>query len=82
MSGLDASVVNVGLDTIGRDLDADLGDAQWIANGYLLALGVSLPACGWLGRRVGVGRLWLAALTVFTSERDARRLRGLVPGCR
>ncbi len=66
MSGLDASVVNVGLDTIGRDLDASLNDAQWVANGYLLALGVSLPACGWLGRRIGVGRLWLAALAAFT----------------
>jgi EmrB/QacA subfamily drug resistance transporter len=66
MSGLDASVVNVGLDTITRDLGTDLAAAQWVANGYLLALGVSLPVCGWLGRRVGVGRLWLAALAAFT----------------
>lgn len=66
LSGLDASIVAVGLDTIARDLDADLATAQWVANGYLLALGVSLPACGWLGRRVGVGRLWLGALAAFT----------------
>jgi MFS family permease len=68
MSGLDASVVNVGLHTIARDLDTDLATAQWAANGYLLALGVSLPVCGWLGRRVGVGRLWLAALAAFTAS--------------
>ena len=66
MSGLDASVVNVGLETIARDLDASLGQAQWAASGYLVALGVSLPVCGWLGRRVGVGRLWMAALAGFT----------------
>jgi EmrB/QacA subfamily drug resistance transporter len=66
MSGLDASVVNIGLDTIARDLDASLELAQWVANGYLLALAVSLPGCAWLGRRVGVGRLWLLALAGFT----------------
>ncbi|BCJ47654.1 MFS transporter [Actinoplanes ianthinogenes] len=32
----------------------------------LLALGVSLTVCGWLARRVGVTRLWLAALAAFT----------------
>lgn len=66
MSGLDASVINVGLDSIARELDTDLATVQWATNGYLLALGVSLPVCGWLGRRVGVGRLWLAALGAFT----------------
>jgi EmrB/QacA subfamily drug resistance transporter len=66
MSQLDTSVVNVGLETIAGDLRADLADAQWVANGYLLALAVSLPACGWLGRRVGVTRLWLGALAGFT----------------
>jgi len=66
MSGLDASVVNVGLDVIARDLHTSIDQAQWVANGYLLALAVSLPACAWLGRRIGVGRLWLIALTGFT----------------
>jgi EmrB/QacA subfamily drug resistance transporter len=66
MSGLDASVVNVGLDTIGRDLDASLVAVQWISSGYLLALAAALPACGWLSRRVGSGRLWLGSLAAFT----------------
>ncbi|MGH3655189.1 MAG: MDR family MFS transporter [Micromonosporaceae bacterium] len=66
MSGLDTSVVNVGLHTIARDLNAGLSQAQWVANAYLIALGMSLPACGWLGRRFGVGRIWLAALAGFT----------------
>jgi EmrB/QacA subfamily drug resistance transporter len=63
---LDGSLVNIGLDTIGRDLHAGLAAVQWVASGYLLALAVSLPLTGWLSRRVGAGRLWLAALTAFT----------------
>lgn len=65
-SGLDASLANIGLHTIQADLRTSLGLVQWISSGYLLALAVSLPICGWLGRRVGVGRLWLAALAAFT----------------
>lgn len=66
LSMLDATVVAVGLETMARDLGVDLAAAQWIAHSYLLALAVALPACGWLGRRVGTGRLWLVALAGFT----------------
>jgi MFS family permease len=72
MSGLDASVVNVGLDTIARDLSASLADAQWVANAYLLALGVSLPACAWLGRRGRGGK------TVAVRPRGLHRRFGVV----
>jgi EmrB/QacA subfamily drug resistance transporter len=65
-SGLDASIVTIGLPAIGRDLRAALPATQWVVTGYLLALAVSLPLAAWLGRRVGVGRLWLAALAAFT----------------
>jgi MFS family permease len=48
-SGLDASVVNVGAHHIAHDLHTDLITAQWVSTGYLLALGVSLPAVpGWV----------------------------------
>lgn len=66
LSMLDAAVVNVGLETIGRELGTGLDQVQWVATAYLLALAVSLPLCGWLGRKVGVGRLWLWALAAFT----------------
>lgn len=66
MAGLDASLTNIGLVTIGSDLGSDLDTVQWVSSGYLVAFAVSLPICGWLGRRVGVGRLWLGALAVFT----------------
>jgi len=66
MSMLDTSLVNIGLNTIATDLGATLDSAQWIASGYLLALAVTLPLCGWLGRRFGMDRVWLSALTGFT----------------
>ncbi|HYO18558.1 MAG TPA: DHA2 family efflux MFS transporter permease subunit, partial [Dermatophilaceae bacterium] len=66
MSGLDASVVNVGLNIIGQDLSASLASTQWITSAYLLALAGALPASGWLSREIGVGRLWLWALALFT----------------
>jgi EmrB/QacA subfamily drug resistance transporter len=76
LSGLDASVVNVGLDTVTHSLNTDLATAQWVANGYLIALAASLPLCGWLSRRVGVGRLWLACLAAFTLASGACALAG------
>ncbi len=66
MTGLDTSLVNVGIEIIGRDLDASLTETQWINSGYLLALAAALPVCSWLSRRIGAGRLWLWALIGFT----------------
>ncbi|TQS40876.1 multidrug efflux MFS transporter [Cryptosporangium phraense] len=66
LSGLDASIVNVGLDTITTQLGTSLSTAQWVANGYLIAMASSLPLCGWTSRRIGAGRLWLACLAAFT----------------
>jgi EmrB/QacA subfamily drug resistance transporter len=66
MAGLDTSLVNVGLDAIGSRLGASLAATQWVNSGYLLALAAALPACGWISRRIGSGRLWLWALLGFT----------------
>lgn len=67
MAGLDSSIVNVGLATIGHDLGSSLAATQWISSGYLLALAAVLPVCGWLSRRLGAGRLWLWSLAAFTA---------------
>lgn len=76
MGGLDSSIVNVGLATIGDDLSASLPATQWVASGYLLALAAALPCCAWLCRRWGAGRLWLWSLAGFTV---ASALCGLAP---
>ena len=62
MGTLDTSLVNVGLKTIGAELDSSLDAVQWVGSAYLLAMAVSLPLCGWLGRRVGVTHLWIGAV--------------------
>lgn len=66
-SGLDASIVNIGLDSITTRMGSTLSTTQWIVSGYLLALAVSLPMAGWLGRRYGASPVWLTALGFFTA---------------
>lgn len=90
---LDSTVTNLAIESIRDDLHSTLPVIQWIATGYLIALAVSLPATGWLGRRYGHGRVWSASLTVFTigsalcaiapgasSLIEARLLQGLAAG--
>jgi EmrB/QacA subfamily drug resistance transporter len=61
----DTTIVNVAIDTLGRDLHVPVGTIQWVSTGYLLALGVAVPVTGWLTDRLGGKRVWLAALTLF-----------------
>jgi EmrB/QacA subfamily drug resistance transporter len=66
MSVLDTTIVNVALDTLGKDLNSPLSDIQWVVTGYLLALAAVIPVTGWASRRFGARRLYLASLVVFT----------------
>ena len=50
---LEATVVNVALPEIGRDLDADLAGLQWTINGYLITLASLILLGGSLGDRYG-----------------------------
>ena len=43
VAGLDATVVNVALPAIERDLGGGLAGQQWVSNAYLLTLGVADP---------------------------------------
>jgi EmrB/QacA subfamily drug resistance transporter len=65
MSGLDSTMVNVSLDTIGRAFNAPLGTIQWITSGYLLALALALPLSGWLIDRIGARRIFLGCFAGF-----------------
>lgn len=75
LSNLDATVVNVSLSTLGRELHAPLSTIQWVTSGYLLALALMLPLTGWMVERVGARRVYLGCFTVFTA---ASVLCGLV----
>lgn len=61
----DTTIVNVALDTLGRELHASVATIQWVTTGYLLALGMAVPVTGWLVDRLGGKTTWLLALAVF-----------------
>lgn len=71
MAFLDATVVNIALPTIGRDLDADLASLQWTINAYTLALAAFLLLGGSLGDHFGrrrvfcIGAIWFAAASLL-----------------
>ncbi|MAU19789.1 MAG: MFS transporter [Martelella sp.] len=65
MAMLDSTIANLALEAIRSDLAAPLSSVQWVATGYLIALAVSLPLTGWLGRRLGDGRVWKASILAF-----------------
>ena len=71
MAFLDATVVNVALPAIGRDLHTDLAGLQWTVNGYTLTLAAFILLGGSAGDRYGrrrvfvVGVLWFAAASML-----------------
>ena len=73
---LDGTVVNVALPAIAEDLDASLGDLQWVLNAYLVTLSALVLLGGSLGDRYGRKRAFLAGLYLFTA---ASMLCGLAP---
>jgi EmrB/QacA subfamily drug resistance transporter len=66
MSVLDTTIVNVALDTLGRDLDASVDQIQWVVTGYLLALAAVIPVSGWASRRFSSRSVYLLSLVLFT----------------
>src|ERR1700745_1367469 len=63
---LDATVVNVALPEIGRDLHASTSTLQWIVNGYLLTLASLILLGGSLGDRYGRRRVYVAGTVLFS----------------
>ena len=63
---LDATVVNVALPDIGRDLHASTSTLQWILNGYTLTLASLILLGGSLGDRYGRRRIFVLGTGLFT----------------
>ena len=58
---LDATVVNVALPTIGKQLHAGVAELQWIVNAYTLTLAGLILLGGSLGDRYGRRRVFVLA---------------------
>src|ERR1700742_744607 len=67
MSVLDTTIVNVALDTLGRDLHASVDQIQWVATGSLLALAAVIPVSGWASRRFSSRSVYIVSLVMFTA---------------
>src|SRR3954469_6844089 len=67
MSILDTTIVNIALETLGRELHSTLADIQWVITGYMLALAAVIPVTGWAARRCGPRRLYLLPLVLFSA---------------
>jgi EmrB/QacA subfamily drug resistance transporter len=64
---LEATVVNVALPELGRDLDADMAGLQWTINGYLITLAALILLGGSLGDRYGRRRVFEVGVVWFTA---------------
>src|SRR2546423_5681597 len=63
---LDATVVNVALPSIRRDLGFSQASLAWVVNAYLIAFGGLLLLAGRFGDILGRRRVFLAGLALFT----------------
>src|ERR1041385_4040157 len=63
---LDATIVNVALPSIQKDLNLSEGNLQWIVNAYTLVFGGFLLLGGRAGDLLGRKRIFLIGLVIFT----------------
>src|SRR3954451_9170170 len=64
---LDASIVNVALPSIGRDLDFSQDNLSWVINAYTLTFGGFLLLGGRMAALLGRRRLFIAGLLLFAA---------------
>jgi EmrB/QacA subfamily drug resistance transporter len=77
IAGLDTTIVNVALPSIGRDLHATVSGLQWTLDSYTLVLASLLMLGGATGDRFGRRRVFQAGLATFTT---GSLLCSLAPG--
>ena len=65
MVPLDGTIVAVANPTIQSHLHASLADIQWVTNGYLLALAVTLITIGKVGDRFGHRKVFVTGMVGF-----------------
>src|SRR5438067_2215807 len=66
MSILDISIVNVAMASMSKDFGTSTEDMQWISTAYSLTEGVVVPISAWVGARLGLKRVYVWSLALFT----------------
>ena len=72
---LDASIVNVALPSIGRDLHFSQDDLSWVVNAYMLIFGGFLLLGGRMADLLGRRRMFIVGLILFARRLARRRPR-------
>ncbi len=65
ISAIDMTIVNVALPAISRDLNATLGELQWVLDGFLVALAGMLAVASGVADRFGRRRVFLMGMAGF-----------------
>ncbi len=66
MEILDITIANVSIPTISGALGVSTSQGTWIISAYSVAAAIAVPLTGWLARRVGEVRLFVASVLAFT----------------
>jgi DHA2 family multidrug resistance protein len=66
MAVIDISIVNVALSDIRATYAAPLDRIGWVSTSYMMANVVVIPMTGWLQRRFGFRRYYVASILLFT----------------
>src|SRR4051812_6310974 len=74
---LDASITNVALPSIGRDLGFSQDDLSWVVNSYVLTFGGFLLLGGRMADLIGRRRMFVAGLWLFSFASLAGGLAGV-----
>lgn len=77
LATIDASIVNLALETLERELDTSFALVQWVVLAYLLTITGLVLIFARLGDMLGKKRLYLTGFIIFTS---GSALCGLAPG--
>lgn len=67
LQAADATIVNIALPQLDRDLGGGIELGAWVLTGYLCATAVVAPLTGWLRRRCGAAGLFAGAVGGFVA---------------
>jgi MFS transporter, DHA2 family, multidrug resistance protein len=66
MAVLDISIVNVAINDIRASFGTPIDQIAWVSTGYMMANIVVIPMTGWLQRKFGYRRYFVASVLLFT----------------
>jgi EmrB/QacA subfamily drug resistance transporter len=66
LATIDGSIVNIGLNTLVKDLHQPLAVVEWVVLAYMLTICTLMLSIGRLGDMIGKKKLYLAGLIIFT----------------